>query len=262
VPDATDRTAQLARRKGETADAHRGFLLWMMQAPARRSKRATAKAVGKSEAAARLWHRDNQWQARAEAVGLGGETLAARAYAVLYHPSKGPGEVTKILHLMTVEYVGPSGTTAPPPPKLTIPVRKREERRQATEEEAGVLRRRRLELILDAAEGRLAEQLKNDKTKVAIADLVTIVRLRRELGDGPTAAQMRDPLATSIRVEEALRSGQDPMDAMQADLDEMGLILATLRNHQQESNVLPFPGGRPDLRVLMGGTGTAGPGKQ
>lgn len=230
--------------------------MWLMQDPGKKGARtntATAKAVKKTEGAVRKWRIAFEWDERARVLGLGADAMAARVYAEKY-PGKGPVEVSRIIHLMSVQFVREDGTVPEPvpqpPPEPAIPL---ERQRDAKAEDARNVAKRRMTLILDAAEGTLAKALQDGKARVNIADLAIVQKLRRDLQDGPTAAQIKDPLATSVRVEEAVKRGADWNEALQEDLEEMGLILGILRTSTEVSNVLPFPGGRPVLEKVASG---------
>ncbi len=247
MADAATPLNQIDKRPGEKVHSHRAFLLWLMQAPSKRSIRATARAVGKSDTALNGWKLTFGWVDREKAIGVGADSLAARAYAARYHSVKGMVEVSRIIHLMAVEYVGPQGNVPTPVKQPTTDTQKEEAVRETKAKAEDLTNKQRLAMLLDAAEGRLAEALKDNKVRVNVADLATLVRLRKEVHEGPTAAQIKDPLATSIRVEDAAKAGIDALVALQEDLAEMALIVSTLQVSQAESNVLPFPGGQMDM---------------
>ncbi len=256
-----DRQAQLAKQAGESQEAHRAFLLWLMQAPGRRSLRASARALKYSETHVRGWKKIFHWDERMQAIGAGADTLAARAYVAAYHRLHASREVEVVRPYMVVQYVlpeGPAPGLAPPPP-LEGEARAIDIHREIEADEAAARSQKRTRTILDAAEARLAQQLMDNRKlyKVSIQDLLVIHRIRRELGGAQGAGGTGNPLATSVRVEKAAENGGDVLGALAEDHAEMGLILATLREHVDHSNVLPFPGGR---QLAATGTDDAGQG--
>lgn len=261
-----DRQSHLTQRPGESLAAHRAFLLWMMQAPSKRSSRATARAMDYSDARVRQWRQLYGWEERSQAMGAGSDTLAARAYAMQYHRLSASKEVALVAKYMVVQYL-PPGSPAPglaagppqaAPPPLSEKAKAVELHDHAAEEEVRGRRTRQTHLILDAVTARLADALGRDKDgklkpfKVGVPDLLVVQKLRRDLDANTVAGGTGNPLATSVRVEQAAQSGGDVLGALAEDHAELGLILGTLQTATEASNVLPFPGGRQVAREEPG----------
>ena len=142
-------------------------------------------------------------------------------------------------------------------------------------------RRRRLEALLDVAETRLLNDLVSDqqrgpsltgipagidaetwqklpaavraqlltpaaKVPVRVADVQHLVRGRAYLAAtrAPTTDGKQNrgaDLARSRLVERMIEQGHEPAVALKAEYEELGLIIDTLRDHAEASNVVRFP---------------------
>lgn len=247
-----DRQSQLIQQTGESVKAHRAFLLWLMQAPGRRSLRAAARAIDYSETMLRNWRKANRWHEREQAMGAGADALAARAYATQYHRLTASKEVALVQQNMVVQYAPPGGPApglaAGPAQAEGAPLTEKAKavqlHEQVSVEEMRARRTRSLHAILDGATARVAEALAANKIKVTVQDMLAVQRMRRELEAGTVATGNGNPMATSVRVEQAATKGGDVLGALAEDHAELGLILGTLQAATEASNVLPFPGGR------------------
>lgn len=253
-----DRQSQLTQRDGESQAAHRAFLLWLMQEPAKRSARAAARAIDYSDAMIRQWKTKFEWQQRAEATGAGSDTLAARAYSTLYHRVAASKEIALVQKYMVVTYLPPDAAapglgTAPPPPKPELSEPAKAIQLHGTSAEEAVTRRnKRIDQILDGVIVRIGEAVTDNKLKVSVGDLLTINKVRREMQTVSTSGGTSSQLATSVRVENAIAAGENVLDALIEDHEELGLIFQVLKESDEHSNVLPFPGGRVQAKTAAG----------
>lgn len=149
-------------------------------------------------------------------------------------------------------------------------------------------RRRRLETLLDVSETRLindfvadqnrkpqcpkcgkpgpvcsdhpgvAAVLPEERVKVRVADLPHIIRGRAYLAAtrAPATsgkANAGADVARSRRVEHMIEQGYEPSVALKAEYEELGLIIDTLRDHAEGSNVVRFPAPHPKPEESTGG---------
>lgn len=243
---------QLIAQPGEHREAHRAFLLWLMQDPGQRSARGTARAIGFSEAMVRRWMVEKKWMDRASAIGAGGDSMAARYYAQHYHGIKASKEVGVIQSRMQVQYLPPdaaapglaSGPPMAPPPPMSEKAKAVQLHETDAAEDKNVRRKRQLHQILDATTARVGEALLSGKLKPSVQDLLVVSRLRKELEVGALPVGTSNPMASSVRVEQATAKGGDVLAALADDHEELGLILGILATATEASNVVPFPGGR------------------
>lgn len=161
---------RLNRRDGENERAHRGFLLWAMQAPDARNMRAVARATKTSDNSVRKWRKGWMWDYRTEDPTS--DVQAATMYAALYHRATGGAEVTLVAEWMGFEYV-PPGTEGSEvedvkPSPLAQAVDAHLENDQRIAKTADQRRRERLEAVLDLSETAILNDLLNDQ-KASVA---------------------------------------------------------------------------------------------
>jgi len=219
----------LQRRAGESAYAHRSFLLWCMCDPEKRVKREIADIVGYTSAMVSRWAKNNFWDHREALVAAG--TLAGkagRAYLAIYGRSQGTAEVKRLEKILITSYPGVTSLIDGELVKSTDP-------------------NERLRKIAEQVENRILQRVEDPTATITIKDLEELKaakKLRLEIdsmGNASPKDPEKNPLATSVRVERAIASGEDPMDAIQEDHAELGMIFQVLRASRELSNVLPFP---------------------
>lgn len=237
--------ARLARRDGENERAHRAFLLWAMQAEGARNMRATARAVTASDNAVRKWKVAWEWESRVEDPTS--DTQAATMFAQLYHVKTGGAEVLIVADTMAFEYVGPATEDVSVVGRAVDAHIENDARIRQSDDE---IRRQRLETVLDATETQLLVELakpeKERTIQVKLSDLPHVIRGRAYLNatrapTGTTKASAGEDRARSYRVEKAVADGVDPLYALKAESDEIALIIETMINHEEASNVVAFP---------------------
>lgn len=97
----------LARLPEETDEQYRCFLLYAMQDPERRSKRAVWRAIGRSGAESKIltWWKKNRWEDRI--LTDGSDSAAAVVYGKLYYRRFSVGEVRHLADLLKQPFKAP-----------------------------------------------------------------------------------------------------------------------------------------------------------
>ena len=220
----------LARRNGESARAHRAFLLWLMQDDERRSVRAAARAVGRSESTAREWRNRWSWNDRRDVSGMLASVKAATVYRAKYYAEFRLREVVEIEDRMAAPFT----PDAPIPQSVADDVRSAVRPDTATDAEAE--RRKRTKRahvsLVDGALGLIAKRITAGDVRVSLRDIPSLLQLRRELaGDGTANGSNTNalPPIESTRVRHARTTGGDVVAAMHDDALELCAILGAIR---------------------------------
>lgn len=242
---------------GEEERHHRAFLLYAMQSDKARSLRAVARAVGASDNSVRKWRVKHEWDAR-----VGDPEVCRHAcdlFAELYHKRLGGKDVAVIEERLGAEYKPPGHEEKSELARsvdLYEQVTREEELARFNKESKE--RSRKLRMVLDATLARIGQGLASGDLKPRPGDMGHIIRgfevmekaeQRRlamlpsarddDQGEGSSVA-----VPTSQRVLQARAQGRDELEALEEDAEELLLILRAVREHERESNVLTFGGGR------------------
>jgi len=216
----------LARREDESEVAHRALLLYAMQTPSRRNKRATARAIGKANSTMHSYTKKHEWDDRIVGVTIDAE--AQQLYRQLYFDRVGMKEIAMIEDNIVSPITVVGNTTRPVSDtiKRTIESTKPKEKSTVFEEE---LKRKHLSLV-DAGIGYIAQGLKTGDLRRSLKDLPMLLALRREItGDGKDESGAGQfTMIESARVRYAKSVGGDLVQAMYEDAQEMCAILGAL----------------------------------
>jgi hypothetical protein len=215
----------LARRANESEAAHRALLLFAMQTPTQRNKRATARAVGKSNSTLHGWVNKYGWGDR-----IVGQTIDAEAqqlYRRLYFDRVGMQEIAMVEDniVSPISVVGNTPRPVADTILRTIEATKAPKKSTVFEEE---VKRKHLALI-DAGIGYIAQGLKAGDIRRSLRDLPLLMTLRKEIisagkenkGDGIAMIE-------SARMRYAKSTGGDIVCAMHEDAQELCAILGAL----------------------------------
>ena len=252
--------ADLLQRPGEDDRQHRAFLLWAMQAAAKRSKRRVSLALRVNEKSVRNWYQTHAWEERVRDVEA--PRHASELYAAEHHTRHGGRELRVIEDLLAAPYEEPPTAAKTAKAKIADAVEEVEREEERKRERAKLkTRMERVETVADATIVRLGQRLAKGEIDLKLGDLGHAVRayqlveemqLRRE-------AMMPDPnakaagengvtvAATSQRVLLAQKNGGDVEAALEADAEELLLIIRTRREQlrvaraQVNGGVVPFP---------------------
>ncbi len=236
---------RLDQRHGEKPKHHRGFLLWAMQSPDRRSLRATARAIGVSDSTIRAWKVKHVWDSRVMDDATG-EVRAAQAYAATYHRTMGGRDVALLAHLMDVPYIGPTDDIK------TATAKAADLHDEVKRETVGSKRRVRLQAIVDGMISALGIQLAEvdedgkPKFKMKPNDLPHILRalgmVDTMLGpqvhegvEGPAG----DRVDVSERVRQAEARNEPVLPALREDTEELLLLIGVLEEHEAQKREQP-----------------------
>lgn len=248
------------RREGEDERHHRAFLLYAMQSEENRSLRATARALGASDNSVRKWRKKHDWHDRM--TDPEHCRHACDLYASTYHAKLGGRDVAIIQERLGAPYVAP-GEEEKSEIARSVDLYDRVDREEAAAafDKAARSRNDRLRTVLDATLGRVAKGLTDGEIKPRPSDLGTVIRgyklleesEARRLNMLPSADDEEngggqgENVATSQRVLQAQANGEDVLDALHEDAEELVLLLGALRTHERESNLVPFrrPGQKP-----------------
>ena len=221
----------LARRNGESARAHRAMLLWLMQDDDRRSVRAAARAVGRSESTAREWRNRWAWNDRRDVVGMLAAVKAATVYRARYYAEYRLREVVEIEDRMAAPFT----PDAPIPQSVADAVRAAVRPDATTDAEAERRKRTRRAHVslVDGALGLIAKRITAGDVRVSLRDIPVWRQRRQEIagmGEGGTAkANGSLPPIESVRVRHARTTGGDVVAAMHDDALELCAILGAIR---------------------------------
>lgn len=259
--DRRDPRPQIGRRKDESPEAHAAFLVFVALAPEHRSGRRVHILLELPESSVRLWRGRYQWEARIATLGDGEETeaLAAEQFATHYAAKlKRPiGEFRKHLRVAYAPPPMEKRSGAPPPAQKvegaegaaegTDPLD--EASTQKAEAAVGAGNVDRIGRLLNVAEIRILQAIANGKVKYGIGDIEKVLRIKERLeksrrallleSQGTSSGSTAETLAKSERVQRAQADGGDVLAAVAEDLDELALIVSTLRD-AEASNVVPL----------------------
>ena len=142
--DETSNISPLARRENESEIAHRALLLYAMQTPTKRNKRATARAIGKANSTMHSYTKKNNWDDRI--VGATVDAEAQQLYRQLYFDKVGMKEIAMIEDniIAPISVMGNSTCPVSDTIKRTIESTKPKEKSTVFEEE---LKRKHLSLV-------------------------------------------------------------------------------------------------------------------
>lgn len=218
--------SKLARLETEPEIAHRALLLFGMQTPTKRNKRATSRAIDKANSTLHGYVSKYNWEDR-----LSGPTVEAEAQALyrrLYFDQVGMKEIAMIEEniLAPISVVG--NTTRPIADTIqrTIEATKPKAKSTVFEEE---IKRKHLALV-DAGIGYIAQGLKSGDLKRSLRDLPLLMTLRREITGFGKEENDNNGLAMveSARMRYAKSTGGDIVQAMHEDAQELCAILGAL----------------------------------
>ena len=259
VPQPRD-LPPLHRRPGETELAHRGLLLWAMLRPQHRSLRMLGRALDASQTAVAKWRDKNDWVARVGA-DPNHARVAGDLYASTYHTKLGGAAVEYLgADKLAVPYSPPDDDEKTAAAQATDVFVAAQKKAAAQEFYEGTKRRtKNLRTVLDATLARVAQAVVgkdehgNDvqRIPVKVGDIGQVIRGYQVAdaaeakalammpdADAEGAAVKGDPIAMSQRVLLARANGQDELAAIEADAEEILLLVRTMRTHESESNVL------------------------
>ena len=232
--------------KKEPDLAYRCFLLWAMQDPGRRSARAAARAISRSDGVMRQWKARWSWVSRVEMVSMPDMTAMA-IYRAKYYP------IYKLREIIEVE----GRLAAPFLPNTPIPNSIAEEVEKAvmpdkTTHDANLrkkkIKERHLQLV-DGALGLLARKIAAGEIRCAMRDLPSLMKLRDELIEPTGVAVGNQILVESVRIKMAKAQGHDLLEAMHDDAREVVAILGALvtANRLKDKHVLLMEGKAVEL---------------
>lgn len=259
--DPRDPRPLIGRRKDESAEAHAAFLLFVSLAPEHRSGRRVHILLEMPESSVRLWRGRYQWEERIAALGGEGtetEALAAEQFATHY-ASKLKRPLSEYRKHLRVPYTPPPAdkraASPPPPPKAegeegADPPEVDEASTAKAEAAVGAGNHDRIGRLLNVAEIRILQAIAGGKVKYGIGDIEKVLRIKDRLERSRRAALLEsqgtsasggttETLAKSERVLRAQADGGDVLAAVAEDLEELALIVSTLRD-SEASNVVPL----------------------
>lgn len=253
----------IERRIGERRAHHRAMLLYGIQDPSRRSIRAVARAVGKSEGAIRGWRDRGEWIQRLASVGAGSDQAALDLYRATYMTDFGSTELPLVADRVAVPI---GGTTLADPTARAIHEAAVASRTvvagsvvAAEQATAAAIADRRRSIredadrhirLLDASLGLIARKLRADEVRVGVRDIPVLLECRDRLV-GIAAGTLGAGAAStpeSVRVKAARAAGTDLVAALLDDAEELVVILRALA----ASHALPTESRSESLRPLEG----------
>lgn len=240
---------------GEGDRQHRALLLWAMQHDERRSQKSTARAVGVAVSTIRKWAAEHSWTARVQGTSGRADERAVRLYRELYIEAYGPTELPEVATRVVVPLgVTPREVKERPPSEVEENLaeadrRVREEilrKRKADDE----LRQRHVKLV-DGAIGYVVKAMQEGKIRVSLRDIPALFSVRAMLtGVANEASQGTSGPIESMRVRVAREQGTDFLDAVAEDVEELGVIVSTLRGRRAAPAEEEGPAPGPGLRVV------------
>ena len=253
----TSHPATLDRLSRERLLGHRGLLLYAMQHPEKRSLRAVARAVGRSESTVRGWSKSWSWDLRCEVSQC--EETAIAIYRRDYLPEHGATELPEVEENVVLP-LSASPAQEPPPSTVVEDLRKADAKVQTEilrrRSDRTKTRRKHVDLV-DGALGYLVKQLQDGKVRANLRDIPVLLQTRALLtGEAEDTGSTGLLGVESVRVRVARESGGDLLEAMEQDLDECRVILGVLRSRKEagiEEQVEEARANREPLRVVEGG---------
>ena len=217
-------TFGMGKLKKEGEVAHRAFLLWCMQNPAKRNQRATGRAVNRSPSVIRDY--SVRWQWKERAAEITSDQKAQALYRELYFEKYGSKEIA----MVESNILSPISVTGTVPSNIAAGVAQiMQETNQPKEETVfdKEVKRRHLDLV-DYAIRYVKEQLNAGEIRANLKDIPTLLNLRRELTGEVDPERTGTLVIESVRVAQAKKDGTDLVDAMLADAQELTAILESL----------------------------------
>ncbi len=224
----------LERQKGESEVAHRSLLLWGMQTPKRRNRRAVGRAVGRSHATIGEFAKRWKWKERTSSLTADAECQAL--YRELYFEKYGMAEIG-VIQKNIASAVTVMGTT---PRNVTEAVKKTMGHTPKPGDKLDKEIKKKHLMLIDAAIGYIAQGIKEGDIRRTLRDLPTLLTLRNELVGENKPQEGSRLVSESVRVKDAKASGGDVVEAMYEDAQEITAILGALRMrgkavpHQEE----------------------------
>lgn len=221
----------IAIMDGEKARQHRAILLYAMQAPNKRSMRATAQAVGVSTPTISEWKKKFVWSDRILNTGPAHDSIAQRTYQELYFEDLGMREIAVVeKRIVNVQSIA-STTTKEIGTAVQETVKESQElinqdRKETRFDEQ--MKARHLDLV-DRSIQYISDALLSGDVKVTLKDLPTMLELRDNLtGKAKENENKGSVIIETIRVKDAKANGGDLIDAMLADSQELVAIFTAL----------------------------------
>lgn len=239
------------RRDTEDERHHRAFLLYAMQAEDKRSLRAVARALNASDNSVRKWRKRHDWHLRMRDP----ESCrhACDLYSELYHAKLGGKDVAVIQENLGAEYLPPDEAKKSQVARAVDLYQEVDRNAELARHNTDVAERnRKLKAVLDGVTARVGKGLVDGTIQPRASDLGVVLRgiealersEARRLSMLPGADDGSEGgaenVATSQRVLQAQKRGEDVLAAMEEDAEELLLLIRTMRTHEAESNVLDF----------------------
>ena len=236
------RNATIALLDDENERQHRALLLYAMQAPAKRSMRATGHAVGVSTPTISDWKKKKNWADRILATGPAHDAIAQRTYQELYFKDFGMREIAVIeKRVVNVQSIV-STTTKEIGTAVQDTVKESQELINQDRQESRFddqMKARHLDLV-DRSIQYISDALTCGDVKVTLKDLPTMLDLRDQLtGKAKEGENKGSVIIETVRVKDAKANGGDLVHAMLADSQELVAIFTALSmkgkhpSHQQ-----------------------------
>jgi len=244
---AKKQKATMAIIDGETAKHHRAFLLYAMQAPKKRSMRATGQAVGCSTPSISDWKKKFNWADRMLNAGPAHDSIAQRTYHELYFEEMGMREIAvvekRIVNVQSIVSTTTKeiGTAVQDTVKESKELINQDRKETRFDEQ---MKARHLDLV-DRSIQYISDALLSGDVKVTLKDLPTMLELRDNLtGKEKENENKGSVIIETIRVKDAKANGGDLIDAMLADSQELVAIFTALSmkgkhpSHQEQQTDL------------------------
>lgn len=224
---------------------HRAFLLYAMQDDGRRSGRAAMKAVGKSEATARLWKARFGWDQRLVKYGETAQARACQMYRTMYFAHHQLREHAAVAHKMSVPLLT---TSAPPDPKTGRGEETRANERQLQEtlpisqrEKVLAFQKQSLDMIqtLITAYVLRVKEKGLDAAGLKASDIPKLLAQHADLAErmgilDPQVTPGVAALEPSYRVQLAQsKANGDVLSAMAEDVEELQIVFAQLKEKRR-----------------------------
>lgn len=231
------------RKPGERPVEHRALLLYAMQDEAKRSCRATARAMSRGDKTIRRWRTKHDWDDRIDAAGLTCCLDAIRRYRSKYFHRYGPRELRCIERNMATPVFEDEEQAIDgegPATKHAV--------QRSLESEDVRLQDRRHMAALDMAIAKVVRNIQDGGVKLSARDLPVYMKLRQAIADRLAPAPVAQPggkLVESTRVRMARQDGTSLVEAWHEDALELVAITSALRASEEAgADVVEFPGER------------------
>lgn len=221
----TIQTTSMDRKQRESKEAYRGFLLWAMQTPSKRSVRAAASAMGKSEATLRQQRKHWDWEDRASSITS--DVQAQTIYRKLFMKNYGTKEIELVEHKISAP-ISQLGVLPKSVAAIVDRTIKKEEAEKKKKDPAKELRKKHIALC-DAAIGYIAQAMKSGEVKPVMRDIPLLLGMRNTLANIDKKSGGPSLILESVRVRAAKEMGTDIIEAMIEDTEELMLILKSIK---------------------------------